>query len=218
MTGESARLRRASRSNAKRRVLAHLTTADASLALRFLPRPAASGIPAEASGCERRAGLSQSSKSTASAASLWSARLARPTSARTSGLPRISALSRRLGPDAAHTPPRPAVDGWNAACMARVPAIINTVDGLYDRPGDPTGQAGGRLRTGLGSRLPLPRRAPAEPEYRPVLRMLGVPAGHLHLLGNGVDLTRSNPDRYAESVLAYTRSTGSPRTNSPPRP
>src|SRR5579872_3789641 len=47
-------------------------------------------------------------------------------------------LFRRMAPDVVHTHnPKPGVYGRVAARAARVPAIVNTVHGLYAQPEDP---------------------------------------------------------------------------------
>ncbi len=109
----------------------------------------------------------------------------------------LRGLFRSLRPDIVHTHnPKPGVYGRLAARTARVPAIVNTVHGLYATPDD-----GFAKRAVVYS---LERIAAAashaelvqNPEDVPVLRHLGIPATKLTVLGNGVDLARFRPDRY----------------------
>jgi glycosyltransferase involved in cell wall biosynthesis len=104
-------------------------------------------------------------------------------------------LFRALRPDIVHTHnPKPGVYGRLAAAAARVPAVVNTVHGLYAQPTDPW-----RRRAIVYS---LERIAAAcsdvelvqNPEDLETLARLRVPRTRLTLLGNGVDLERFRPD------------------------
>jgi glycosyltransferase involved in cell wall biosynthesis len=106
-------------------------------------------------------------------------------------------ICRRLRPDLVHTHnPKPGVYGRIGARLARVPHVVNTVHGLYAQPSD-----------GLAKRAvvyTLERLAAAcsdaellqNPEDLVTLRSLRVSERKLHLLGNGVDLTRFDPERH----------------------
>jgi len=103
-------------------------------------------------------------------------------------------LFRELKPDIVHTHnPKPGVYGRIAAKLARVPAIVNTVHGLYAQPTD-------RLARRAAVYL-LERVAAAfsdaelvqNPEDVATLRRLRVPAKKLAVLGNGIDLARFTP-------------------------
>jgi glycosyltransferase involved in cell wall biosynthesis len=115
-------------------------------------------------------------------------------------------LFRDLRPDVVHTHnPKPGVYGRLAARAARVPAIVNTVHGLYALPDDPWAK-----RTVVYTLERVAARvSDAElvqnPEDVPTLRRLGVPAAKLTVLGNGVDLTRFRPDRLDPVARRATR-------------
>ena len=100
-------------------------------------------------------------------------------------------LFRRLRPDIVHTHnPKPGVYGRLAARAARVPAVVNTVHGLYALPED--------RWTKRAAVYGLERVAAAcsdaelvqSPEDVQTLRRLRVADRKLHLLGNGIDLKR----------------------------
>lgn len=105
-------------------------------------------------------------------------------------------LCRRLDPDIVHTHnPKPGVYGRIGARIAGVPRVVNTVHGLYAQPTDPWPRRAAvytleRLAASF-SHAELVQN----PEDLTVLRRLGVPPERLHLLGNGVDLDRFDPDR-----------------------
>jgi glycosyltransferase involved in cell wall biosynthesis len=108
----------------------------------------------------------------------------------------LRTLFRRLAPDLVHTHnPKPGLYGRFAARMARVPAVVNTVHGLYALPED------SRAKRALVYSLERAAAACSDaeliqnPEDVDVLRQLRVPERKLHLLGNGVDLTRFTPER-----------------------
>jgi glycosyltransferase involved in cell wall biosynthesis len=109
-------------------------------------------------------------------------------------------ICRRLRPAIVHTHnPKPGVYGRLGARAANVPVVVNTVHGLYAQPGD--------AFTRRAAVYALERLAATcsdaellqNPEDLPVLRRLGIPAGRLRLLGNGVDLRRFDPSRHAEA-------------------
>src|SRR6478736_3117230 len=111
-----------------------------------------------------------------------------------------------LRPDVVHTHnPKPGVYGRLAARAARVPAVVNTVHGLYALPDDPWAK---RTIVYTLERVAA-RVSDAElvqnPEDVPTLRRLGVPAAKLTVLGNGVDLTRFRPNRLDAATRRATR-------------
>lgn len=103
-------------------------------------------------------------------------------------------LFREVRPDIVHTHnPKPGVYGRLAARAARVPVVVNTVHGLYALPEDPRRKravvyALERIAA-WGSDAELVQN----PEDIDTLRRIGIPAGKVHLLGNGVDLARFAP-------------------------
>lgn len=101
---------------------------------------------------------------------------------------------RRLRPDVVHTHnPKPGVYGRLAARLAGVPAIVNTVHGLYAQASD----SRRRRAVVYGLERLAATCSDAElvqnPEDLATLRRLGLDGDHLTLLGNGVDLTRFVP-------------------------
>lgn len=103
---------------------------------------------------------------------------------------------RDLRPDIVHTHnPKPGIYGRLAARAAHVPAIVNTIHGLYAMPSDPIAK---RVVVYTLERIAA-TASHAElvqnPEDVPTLRKLGIPERKLTVLGNGVDLTRFRPDR-----------------------
>ncbi|MEM9466187.1 MAG: glycosyltransferase family 4 protein [Actinomycetota bacterium] len=113
---------------------------------------------------------------------------------------------RTIRPTIVHTHnPKPGVFGRVAARAAGVPAIVNTVHGLYALPEDPWRKRAlvyglERLAAGCSHAELL-----QNPEDLPVLRRLGVPHERLTVLGNGVDLERFDPDRVPPSARGRLR-------------
>jgi glycosyltransferase involved in cell wall biosynthesis len=103
-------------------------------------------------------------------------------------------LCRLLRPDVVHTHnPKPGIYGRLAARAARVPAVVNTVHGLYATPDDPWRRRaavyGVERLAAACSHAELVQNS----EDLETLARLGVPRGRLHLLGNGIDLCRFSP-------------------------
>jgi glycosyltransferase involved in cell wall biosynthesis len=118
----------------------------------------------------------------------------------------LRGLFRTLRPDIVHTHnPKPGVYGRLAARAAHVPVIVNTVHGLYATPEDRW------LRRALVYTLErlAARASHAElvqnPEDVEVLAGLGIPRPKLHLLGNGIDLTRFDPSRVSRERIDALR-------------
>jgi glycosyltransferase involved in cell wall biosynthesis len=124
-------------------------------------------------------------------------------------VPELVRLFRRLAPDIVHTHnPKPGLFGRIAARAAGVPGIVNTVHGLYAAPEDPLVRRAAvytleRLAASC-SRFELVQN----PEDLAVLARLRVPADHLVLLGNGIDLQRFRPRRTEGEIARARRSLG----------
>jgi glycosyltransferase involved in cell wall biosynthesis/ribosomal protein S18 acetylase RimI-like enzyme len=115
-------------------------------------------------------------------------------------------LFRTVRPDIVHTHnPKPGLYGRMAARLARVPAIVNTVHGLYAVPEDR------RRKRALVYSLERVAAACSHAELLqneedlPVLRRLGVPAERLTILGNGIDLRRFDPDAVTDDDVSAAR-------------
>src|SRR5579871_581808 len=115
-------------------------------------------------------------------------------------------LFQRIRPDIVHTHnPKPGVYGRLSARAARVPAVVNTVHGLYATPED------GAVKRAVVYALEAVagRCSGAElvqnPEDIDVLARVGVPRSRLHLLGNGVDLSRFDRSSLDAARVARTR-------------
>jgi glycosyltransferase involved in cell wall biosynthesis len=111
-----------------------------------------------------------------------------------------------LRPDIVHTHnPKPGVYGRIAARRAGVPAIVNTVHGLYAQPHDDWS----RRAVVYGLERIAARCSHAElvqnVEDLSVLRRLGIDPGKLHVLGNGIDLDRFDPERVSAATRARLR-------------
>lgn len=108
----------------------------------------------------------------------------------------LTQLLRRLHPDLVHTHnPKPGVYGRVAARLARVPAVVNTVHGLYALPDDPIAK---RVVVYGLERLAVTcsdAELVQNPEDIETMRALRFPARKLHLLGNGIDLARFDRSR-----------------------
>jgi glycosyltransferase involved in cell wall biosynthesis len=118
----------------------------------------------------------------------------------------LRSLFREIRPDIVHTHnPKPGVYGRLAAKAARVPAVVNTVHGLYALPSDRWRKRA--LVYGLERLAAACSDAELvqNPEDVPVLQKLGIPPRKLTLLGNGIDLARFDADRVDSSIVAETR-------------
>ena len=106
-------------------------------------------------------------------------------------------VCRQLRPDIVHTHnPKPGVYGRIVARLLGVPVVVNTVHGLYALPSDPWPKRAVVYTLERVAAAFSHAELLQNPEDLPTLRRLRVPAAKLTLLGNGVDLSRFDPDRH----------------------
>lgn len=118
----------------------------------------------------------------------------------------LRTLFRRLAPDLVHTHnPKPGLYGRFAARLARVPAVVNTVHGLYALPEDPWPKRALVYSLERAAAACSDAELVQNPEDVDVLRRLRIPEDKLHLLGNGIDLQRFDPDRIDPARVAELR-------------
>lgn len=109
-------------------------------------------------------------------------------------------LFRRLRPDIVHTHnPKPGIYGRLAARAAGVPAVVNTVHGLYATAEDGLARRGAVYALERLAAACSDAELVQNPEDLETLASLGVPRRRLHLLGNGVDLARFRPGARPEA-------------------
>ncbi len=115
-------------------------------------------------------------------------------------------LIRREAPAIVHTHnPKPGWLGRPAAKLARVPAVVNTVHGLYALPDDPWPKRAVVYALERSAATCSDAELVQNPEDLTTLRTLRYPRGKVHLLGNGVDLARFDPDRGDPDARARLR-------------
>jgi glycosyltransferase involved in cell wall biosynthesis len=206
-----AGVRAGGRPRRTRPLLVHLTTVDLSLAYLLLPQL----IGFRDAGFDV-VGVSAPGEHVAQLAEHGIAHVPLTRSTRSADLRadvataiEFARICRRLRPDIVHTHnPKPGVYGRIAARLTGVPAVVNTVHGLYATPDDPLAK-----RTVVYT---LERIAATfshaellqNPEDLPTLRSLKIPADRLHLLGNGVDMARFDPERHADARSAVRTELG----------
>jgi glycosyltransferase involved in cell wall biosynthesis len=118
----------------------------------------------------------------------------------------LRTLFRRLTPDLVHTHnPKTGIYGRIAARLARVPAVVNTVHGLYAVPEDTWAKRAVVYSLERSASTCSDAELLVSVEDFDVLRRLRVPERKLHLLGNGVDLARFDPERVAPRRVADLR-------------
>jgi glycosyltransferase involved in cell wall biosynthesis len=121
-------------------------------------------------------------------------------------LPELVGVFRRERPDIVHTHnPKPGWYGRPAARLARVPAVVNTVHGLYATEDDRFVRRAVVYALERAAATCSHAELVQNPEDTAVLRRLRVPAGRLHELGNGIDLARFDPTAPDPAVVAATR-------------
>ncbi len=108
----------------------------------------------------------------------------------------VERLFRRVSPDIVHTHnPKPGLYGRVAARVARVPAVVNTVHGLYATPEDRWRKRAVVYSLERVAAMCSDVELVQNPEDVETLARLGVPRRKLRYLGNGVDLVRFDPAR-----------------------
>ncbi|WCO65857.1 glycosyltransferase family 4 protein [Iamia majanohamensis] len=115
-------------------------------------------------------------------------------------------LFRRLRPDVVHThTPKPGWYGRPAARLAGVPAVVNTVHGIYASPADTWRRRLPVYALERGAAAFSDAELVQNPEDVETLRRLRVPDRRLHLLGNGVDLDRFSRRAVDPAAVARVR-------------
>jgi glycosyltransferase involved in cell wall biosynthesis len=115
-------------------------------------------------------------------------------------------LLRDLRPDILHTHnPKPGWYGRPAGRAARVPVVVNTVHGLYALPGDPFAKRAVVYALERVAATCSQAELLQNPEDIDVLVHLGVPRSRIHLLGNGIDLHRFDPDAFDAGARDWAR-------------
>lgn len=110
----------------------------------------------------------------------------------------LRSLFKRLRPDIVHTHnPKPGIYGRLAARAARVPAVVNTVHGLYALPDDRWSKRAVVYSLEWAAAHASDAELVQNPEDLPTLRSIGISERKLTLLGNGIDLTRFGTDSVA---------------------
>ena len=113
---------------------------------------------------------------------------------------------RRERPAIVHTHnPKPGLYGRLAAKAAGVPAIINTVHGLYALPEDPIAKRTVVYGLERVAALCSDRELLQNSEDVRTLRRLGVRARKIKVLGNGIDLARFDPGASDPAVRSRLR-------------
>lgn len=106
-------------------------------------------------------------------------------------------ILRSERPDILHTHnPKPGIYGRILGRLAGVPIVINTVHGLYAAPDDPLfKRAVVYVLEAVAARFSDLELVQSREDFSLMQRLHLARRGRIRLLGNGIDLTRYNPDR-----------------------
>jgi glycosyltransferase involved in cell wall biosynthesis len=189
--------------------IAHLTTVDISLEYLLLPQMKA----ALAAGAEV-IGISAPGTSVPRVEAAGIRHVALPSSTRSMNPGADARAARALWhilraerPDVLHTHnPKPGLYGRVVGRLARVPAVVNTVHGLFAMPTDKLSR---RVAVygleAIASRCSDAELVQNEEDLALMRRYRLAPAAKLHHLGNGVDLRRFDPRAVSEATRAQLR-------------
>lgn len=182
--------------------VAHLTTVDMSLRYLLLPQLEAAAATGEAIGISAPGPF----------VTELEARDIRhvPLASSTRGMDPLADLRaalelwralRRERPDVLHTHnPKPGLYGRVIGRMTGVPIVVNTVHGLYATEDSPAAmRALVYMLEWMAARFSDAELIQSPEDYDLLRRRRIVPRRRLHLLGNGVDLSRFDPKRANES-------------------
>lgn len=114
---------------------------------------------------------------------------------------------RRERPDILHTHnPKPGLYGRVLGRLARVPIVVNTVHGLYATPTDRwLKRAVVYTLEAIASRFSDVELVQSEEDVATMRRLRLARKDHITHLGNGVDLTRFDPDRISDGRRSEIR-------------
>lgn len=121
----------------------------------------------------------------------------------------LASVLWRLAPDVVHTHnPKPGVLGRIAGRAVGVPVVVNTQHGLFATPDDRLVERAVVYGLERLAATCADVELVQNPEDLETLARLGVPRRRLRLLGNGVDLARFDPDRWADQRAAVRAELG----------
>lgn len=116
-------------------------------------------------------------------------------------------LLRTVRPDILHTHnPKPGIIGRIAGRLTRVPLVVNTQHGLYAQPSDRWQR---RIPVYVAERVAAAfghvELVQNPEDVDTLVTTLRIPARRVHMLGNGIDLDRFDPDAVTPATRAAVR-------------